>query len=219
MIPLGDASRRLRNFPIMTLLIIVANALVFLQELQLGQGFVTHWAMIPANITHGRDLITVITAMFLHGGWAHIIGNMTFLWAFGPAMEDAMGGFKYLFFYLLGGIAATAAEVYFIPDSTIPNLGASGAIAAVMGGFLITYPADRIRTLLFLGFFFSVALIPAILLIGLWFITQLFNGLGAVAEVQQGGVAYMAHIGGFIFGLLVARFFESARRISRPSAV
>jgi membrane associated rhomboid family serine protease len=214
MIPLGDASRRLRNFPIMTLLIIITNAVVFLQELQAGERFVYQWALVPAEVVQGRDLITVITAMFLHAGWAHIISNMTFLWAFGPAIEDAMRPLKYLVFYLLAGIAATAAQVYFDPTSSTPNLGASGAIAGVMGGFLITYPADRIRTVLFLGFLFTVAFIPAIVLIGLWFITQLFNGYGAITGIlPPDGIAYIAHIGGFVFGLLVARFLETRRAL------
>ncbi len=195
----------------MTLLIIGINAFVFLQELQNGPGFINRWALVPADVVAGRHLITVITSMFLHAGWLHIIGNMVFLWAFGPQLEDVMGAFGYLIFYLLGGIAATAAQVAVDPFVHIPSLGASGAIAAVMGGFLITFPGDRIRTLVIIFIFFDIALIPSILVIGLWFITQLFSALGSLTEVQTGGVAYMAHVGGFIFGLLSARAFESAR--------
>jgi rhomboid family protein len=215
MIPLGDASRRLRSIPVVTLLIIAANAWMFYQELKLGDAFVYHWAMIPAQVAHQQALITVLSAMFLHGGWLHILSNMLFLWVFGPALEDVMGPLSYLLFYLLGGIAAAAALVYMMPTATIPTLGASGAIAAVMGGFLITYPRDRIRTLLVIFIFIDVELIPSILLIGLWFVLQLLNGLGSVADVQRGGVAYMAHIGGFVFGLLLARLFESAQLRAR----
>lgn len=215
MIPLGDASRRLRRIPIMTLLIIAVNAWMFYQELRLGDPFVERWALVPAQVSHGRDLVTVFSAMFMHEGWLHIGGNMLFLWVFGPALEDVMGPVSYLIFYLLGGIAAFAAQVYVMPNSLIPNLGASGAIAAVMGGFVITFPGDRIRTLLIIFIFIDVELIPSILLIGIWFLLQLLNGFGSVADVNSGGVAYMAHVGGFIFGLIFARLFESARLRAR----
>jgi membrane associated rhomboid family serine protease len=215
MIPLADASRRLRSFPIATLLIIALNAIMFLQELKLGDPFVLRWALIPAHVAAGRDLITVFSAMFMHAGWLHILSNMLFLWVFGPVLEDVMGPVSYLIFYLLSGIAATVAQVLVMPASTVPNLGASGAIAGVMGGFLITYPSDRIRTLLIIFIFVDITLIPSILLIGIWFLTQLLNGIGSVADVQRGGVAYMAHVGGFIFGLVFARVFESARLRAR----
>lgn len=150
MIPLGDASRRPINFPVVTALIIAANALVFMFELVNGDAFITRWSLVPADIMAGRDWITILTAMFMHAGWAHILGNMLFFWVFGPEIEDVMGPLRYLTFYLLGGLAATAAQVLINPTSTVPNLGASGAIAGVMGAFLITYPRDRIRTILFL---------------------------------------------------------------------
>jgi membrane associated rhomboid family serine protease len=160
----------------------------------------------------GHDLITILTAMFMHAGWAHILGNMLFFWVFGPEIEDVMGPLRYLIFYLLGGLVATAAQILIDPTSTVPNLGASGAIAGVMGAFLITYPRDRIRTVLILGWFVRVTFIPAVILVGFWFLTQLFSEVGALAQVQSGGVAYMAHIGGFIFGALMARIFESRDR-------
>jgi membrane associated rhomboid family serine protease len=212
MIPLGDASRRPLNLPIVTVLIIAANAAMFFFELTLGDAFINRWSLVPANIMAGRDYITILTAMFMHAGWAHILGNMLFFWVFGPEIEDVMGPLRYLTFYLLGGLVATAAQIVVDPTSTIPNLGASGAIAGVMGAFLITYPRDRIRTVLFLGWFVRVTFIPAIILVGFWFLTQLFNEVGAFADVQNGGVAYMAHIGGFIFGALTCRLFESSRR-------
>jgi len=150
--------------------------------------------------------------MFMHASWSHIIGNMIFLWAFGPEIEDAMGRGRYLVFYLVGGLVAMLAQVAASPHSTVPNLGASGAIAAVMGAFLVTYPRDRIRSVLFIVIFVKVTFIPAALLIGFWFLTQLVSA-GSVAQVQGGGVAYLAHIGGFIFGAVTARLFEDPNRI------
>jgi membrane associated rhomboid family serine protease len=212
MIPLSDADRRPLHAPLVTGAIIAANSLMFLIELVGGKTFIDRWSVVPANIMAGRDWLTILTAMFMHAGWAHIIGNMIFFWAFGPEIEEAMGSVRYLMFYLLGGLAASAAQILMDPTSTVPNLGASGAIAAVMGAFMITYPRDRIRTLLLLGWFARVAFVPAALLVGMWFLTQLFSELGALATVQSGGVAYMAHIGGFVFGAVFARLFEHARQ-------
>ena len=212
-IPLGDASRRPTRFPTVTAAIIAANGSVFLLELLGGEAFVTRWSVIPADIVAGHGWVTVLTAMFMHGSWSHIIGNMVFLWAFGPEVEDLMSPRRYAAFYLLGGLAATLAQVAAGPGSTVPNLGASGAIAAVMGAFLVTYPRDRIRSLLVIFVFVRVAYIPAALLIGVWALTQLLN-LGAVAQEPTGGVAYAAHVGGFIFGAVTARLFEGYRRTS-----
>jgi membrane associated rhomboid family serine protease len=203
-IPLSDASRRPAHFPLMTLLIIVINGFVFVQELLGGEAFVLRWAAVPANIMGGHHWITILTAMFMHGSWSHIIGNMIFLWAFGPEIEDALNPFRYVVFYLLGGLVATLAQVIASPHSTVPNLGASGAIAAVMGAFLVIYPRDRIRALLIIFIFVRVTFIPAALLIGVWFLIQLFN-TGSVATVQTGGVAYLAHVGGFLFGAVFGR--------------
>ena len=198
-------------------LIIVVNVIVFLMEITRGDAFVTQWSAIPAQITSGHSLITILTAMFMPGSWSHIIGNMIFLWAFSPEIEDAMGPLRYLIFYLLGGLIAMLAQIFADPHSTVPNLGASGAIAAVMGAFIVTYPRDRIKAVLFIFIFFKVTFIPAALLIGVWFLTQLVHA-GSVAQVQTGGVAYLAHVGGFIFGALTGRFFEDSRRIdSQPS--
>ncbi|MFZ3211492.1 MAG: rhomboid family intramembrane serine protease [Terriglobales bacterium] len=213
LIPLGDASRRPTRIPAVTGLVILVNGLVFILELMRGEAFVTTWAAIPAQIVSGHHWITILTAMFMHAGWLHIIGNMIFLWAFGPEIEDAMGRGRYLIFYLVGGMVAMLAQVAASPHSTVPNLGASGAIAAVMGAFLVTYPRDRIRTVLFFFVFFRITFIPAALLIGFWFLIQLFSA-GAVARVQTGGVAYLAHTGGFVFGAATARLFEDPRRIA-----
>ena len=151
--------------------------------------------------------------MFMHGSWSHILGNMVYLWAFGPEIEDAMNPSHYLAFYLLGGLVAMLAQIAANAHSTVPNLGASGAIGAVMGAFLVTYPRDRIRTFVFFLVFVRIAFIPSALLIGFWFLSQLFSA-GAVAQVRTGGVAYLAHIGGFIFGVVTARIFEGFRPIS-----
>jgi membrane associated rhomboid family serine protease len=214
MIPLTDASRRPGRFPLVTAAIILVNVFVFVLELQGGDAFVNQWSLIPADIVAGRHWVTIVTAMFMHGSWMHIIGNMVFLWAFGPEIEDAMRPTRYLAFYLLSGLVASIAQIVLMPSSTLPNLGASGAIAGVMGAFLVTYPRDQIRTLLLLGWFTRITFIPAMLLIGLWFLIQFFSQFGAVADVETGGVAYAAHVGGFIFGAVTARIFESSRRIS-----
>ncbi len=216
MFPLADASRHQRTLPIVTVAIVALNGFAFMLELAGGEDFVLRWALVANNITAGRDWITFVTSMFLHGSWSHIIGNMIFLWAFGPEIEDAMGPARYALFYLAGGVAAMAAQIAGDPHSTIPALGASGAIAAVMGAFLVTYPRDQIRTIIFFGVFFRITLIPAALLIGLWFMLQLVN-LGAVGDVEtQTGtmVAYLAHVGGGVFGALTARLFEDKQRIS-----
>jgi membrane associated rhomboid family serine protease len=213
LIPLSDATRNPLRFPVVTTLLIVANVIVFIIELVNGDAFVERWSLVPAHIVAGQDWITIMTAMFMHASWEHIIGNMIFLWAFGPELEDAMSSGPYLLFYLLGGLVAMLAQVAADPTSTVPNLGASGAIAAVMGGFLITFPRDKIRTVLFLGFFFGITAVPAILLIGFWFLTQLFSA-GAIATTSTGGVAYMAHVGGFIFGAVCVRLFENRQRLA-----
>jgi membrane associated rhomboid family serine protease len=197
---------------VVTAFIIAVNVFVFLLELTRGEAFVMQWSAIPAQIISGHHWITVLTAMFMHGSWSHIIGNMIFLWAFGPEIEDAMGRGRYLLFYLAGGLVAMLAQILADPHSTVPNLGASGAIAAVMGGFIVTYPRDRIKAVLFILVFVRITFIPAALLIGFWFLTQLVHA-GAVAQVQTGGVAYVAHVGGFVFGAVTVRLFEGSSRI------
>ena len=213
LIPLGDASRRPGRRAVVTILIIVVNAYVFLRELAGGDSFVVAWSVIPVHITHGHNLVTLFTSMFMHASWLHIIGNMVFLWAFGPAMEDAMGHFRYLAFYLTGGLVAMMAQVLGDPRSPVPCLGASGAIAAVMGAFIVTFPRDRIRTLLFIFIFIRITFIPAVFLIGFWFLMQVLD-YGVVANVRTGGVAYLAHIGGFLFGVVLARLFVDEKRIA-----
>jgi membrane associated rhomboid family serine protease len=213
LIPLTDASRRPVRFPIVTASLIVANFFVFALELGGGEAFVLKWAAIPASVVAGHHLITILTSMFMHGSWSHILGNMVFLWAFGPEIEDSMNPLRYLVFYLAGGLVAMMAQIAVNPSSTVPNLGASGAIAAVMGAFLVTYPRDQIRALLVIFVFVRVTFIPAGLLIGFWFLIQLVN-VGSVAAVQGGGVAYVAHVAGIVFGAVTARLFEDPRRIA-----
>jgi membrane associated rhomboid family serine protease len=212
-IPLGDASRRPTRFPVVTLSIIVINALMFILELAGGGAFVSNWSVTPTDIVAGRNWVTILTAMFMHASWSHIIGNIVFLWAFGPEVEDLMNPRRYAIFYLLGGLAAALAQVAAAPASTVPNLGASGAIAAVMGAFLVTYPRDRIRSLLVIFVSVRVTYIPAALLIGVWALLQLLS-LGTIVQEPTGGVAYAAHIGGFIFGAVTARLFERAQQFT-----
>ena len=211
-VPLSDASRKPSRLPLITALIVVANAVCFGLELVNGDAFVLRWSVIPATVHGGHHLLTLLTSMFMHGSWAHIIGNMVFLWAFGPAVEDAMGRISYLVFYTLGGIVAMLGQVALSAESTLPCLGASGAIAAVMGVFLVTYPRDRIKSLLIVGWYVRITSIPAGVLIGIWFVIQLID-VGAVTTQEQGGVAYAAHIGGVLFGAVAGRFFEGPRRI------
>jgi len=216
-VPLSDASRRPTHFPVVTALIILINVIVFVTELIRGDAFVFKWSVVPADIVAGRHWITILTAMFLHGSWLHIIGNMLFLWAFGPEIEDIMNPLRFSVFYLAGGLVAMLAQVVASPGSTMPNLGASGAIAAVMGAFLVTYPRDRIRSLLVIFIFVRVTFIPAALLIVVWFLIQLLNA-GSVVNVQTGGIAYLAHVGGCIFGAVTARWFKDPRRIAEQSS-
>ncbi len=213
MIPLSDASRQPTRYPVVTASIIAVNVFVFILELIGGEPFVMRWAAVPADISAGHHWITILTSMFMHGSWSHIIGNMIFLWAFAPEIEDAMNPVRYLIFYLTGGLVATLCQIAATPHSTVPSLGASGAIAAVMGAFLVTYPGDMIKSVLFFAWWVRITFIPAALLIGLWFVIQLFS-LGAVASTANvsntGGVAYLAHVGGMIFGAVTGRLFEGS---------
>ncbi len=206
MFPLGSVSRSMTSVPFVTVAVILINAAVFYLEMTQGDAFIMRWSAIANDITHGRHLETIATSMFLHGGWLHIIGNMVFLWAFAPPMEDAMGSIRFVIFYLLGGAVAMAAQMYGDPNSTIPSLGASGAVAAVMGAFLVTFPRDQIRTLI-LAPAPRIVSIPAIVLIGLWIVTQVISVTTETTEANAGGIAYLAHIGGAVFGVVTGRLF------------
>jgi len=213
LIPLTDASRRPVHVPVVTGCIILANFIAFGLELKGGEAFVLKWSVVPANITAGHDWITILTAMFLHASWSHILGNMVFLWAFGPEVEDCMNPLRYLVFYLAGGLVAMLGQVAANPHSTVPCLGASGAIATLMGGFLVTYPGDQIKSILIIFVFVRVSFIPAAVIIGVWFLTQLFN-VGSIATAQTGGVAYVAHVAGAIFGALAVPLFRDPKYLA-----
>jgi membrane associated rhomboid family serine protease len=213
MIPLRDANPTQRT-PVVTITLIVINVLIYLYEWSLSGSeaqllaFFDQWAIIPEQLTTNfvPETITLISAMFLHGSWLHLIGNMLYLWIFGDNIEDRLGKARYIIFYLLGGLAASAAQIFIDPDSSIPNLGASGAIAGVLGGYLILYPQARILTLVFR----VMTQVPAYIVLGLWFVLQLFQGvgsLGVMTDAQQGGVAFFAHIGGFVAGMLLIKPF------------
>ena len=202
----------------MNYLLIAANVLVFLFFLMAGanqEALVYQFALIPSNVTAGVDLGDVrdiFTSMFMHGGWAHLLGNMLYLWIFGDNVEDRLGSFNYLLFYLAGGVAASLAHILTNPGSQIPTVGASGAIAAVLGAYLVLYPRSRVLTFIPLGFFMRLTLVPASLVLGLWFVLQLFNGVVSLGGPEMGGVAFWAHIGGFAFGVLTAFLFARGHK-------
>jgi membrane associated rhomboid family serine protease len=231
MIPLGDSPPR-RSFPWVTVLIIVLNVIVFVYELGLGSrqldSFVMSMGTIPVEILSGRDLpppaplpgvvwVTLVTAMFVHGGFLHIASNMLYLWVFGDNVEDTLGHGTFVLFYLVAGVAAGLTHVFVNAGSTIPSVGASGAIAGVLGAYLIMFPNAQVRTLIFLGPFITWPRVSAVLLIGFWFLTQLASGLASldVTTEQSSGVAFWAHIGGFVAGLVLALILRP-RTASRP---
>ncbi len=202
MFPIGDDNNTRRGVPLVTYALIVLNVLFFLVELNGGEPFILQWAFVPSRFLANPvgDLLTLFTSMFMHGGWVHLGGNMLYLWIFGDNVEDRLGHGKYLVFYLLCGLAATFAQLAFSLGSNIPNLGASGAIAGVLGAYLVMFPQGRVRVLQGQ----RVIPMPALIVIGFWFVLQLFSGIGSIANIADtGGVAYMAHIGGFIAGFVL----------------
>ncbi|HEY7346719.1 MAG TPA: rhomboid family intramembrane serine protease [Ktedonobacterales bacterium] len=231
MIPLKDDTGQRRRFPFITYTLIAINIVVFLLELNQGpqiQAFIFAYSLVPAALTHNIPQtilfasqlpqpfpystpspvwLTLFTSMFMHAGWLHIGGNMLFLYIFGDNVEDRMGHLGYLLFYLLCGIVAALAQTFVDPNSTIPSLGASGAIAGVLAAYAVFFPGARVTTLIFLGIFVTITRISALILIGLWFALQFFDGVASLSSQTQqaaGGVAYFAHIGGFVAGLLIA---------------
>ncbi len=210
MIPLRDDNPT-RRFPIVTVLLVVANVLVFVWESTLSpaqlQALANTWAVVPSRLLADpfspREAATVVAAMFLHGGWLHVLGNMLYLWIFGNNIEDRLGHVGFVGFYLASGVAATAAQVAMAPATDVPLLGASGAVAGVLGAYALLYPGAAVLTLIPIFFFFEIARLPALLVIGVWFLVQLGNGLGSLSPefAQTGGVAWFAHIGGFLAGL------------------
>jgi membrane associated rhomboid family serine protease len=213
MLPIGDDNSQRRLFPIVTYGLVAANVLIFLLELAGGDAFVTSWSFIPARFqtNPSGEFITIFGAMFLHAGWLHLGGNMLYLLIFGDNVEDLLGHFKFLVFYLLCGVAASLAQYSIAMNSNIPTLGASGAIAGVLAAYLILFPGRRVRVLVAAW----VVSLPAILVIGAWIIIQFVSGLGTFSSAADtSGVAYMAHIGGFAAGLILTLFF---RKKSRPA--
>lgn len=221
MIPIGDDVPGER-FPFLTYILIGLNLLVFLFQLSLPQAelheMIFTWGVIPRELAawSGRPwvLATLVTSLFMHGGWFHLIGNMLYLWIFGNNVEDRMGHVGFLLFYLLCGIAASLAEVLLKPGSAIPTIGASGAIAGVLGAYFLLYPKAKVILLVpvFLFFFFTVQ-VPAVLVLGLWFVMQLFSGVSQLGiSTESGGVAYWAHAGGFIAGMVLMPLFRCSRR-------
>lgn len=214
MIPLHDTIRS-QTKPVITGLLILVNVIVFFHEITMGpQGlnrFIYQYAVVPDRL----QLTDLVTSMFLHGGWMHLIGNMWFLWIYGDNVEDVFGHGKYLLFYLLCGVAAALAQVVISPDSRVPVLGASGAIAGVMGAYLVKFPHARITTLVFIFFFITTMEIPAYLILIYWFVLQVFSGVGSIGYSDlQGGVAFFAHIGGFVAGAILVFLMGTRKRYS-----
>jgi len=211
MLPIGDDNSSVRTVPIVTYGLIVLNVLFFLVELSSGDAFITKWAFVPSRFlaNPAADFITLFTSMFMHGGWLHLGSNMLYLWIFGNNVEDRFGQGPFLVFYLLCGLAATALQLAFSLDSNVPNLGASGAIAGVLGSYVLLFPRSRVNVLQSQ----RVIPMPALMVIGFWFVMQLFSGIGSIAETSDtGGVAYMAHIGGFIAGFVLTFLFKGSSR-------
>jgi len=208
--PIGDDNSTRRTFPIVTLLLILVNVVFFIAELALGETFIVRWAFVPQRFLANpvADLLTLFTSMFMHAGWLHIAGNMLYLWIFGDNVEDRFGRVKFLIFYLICGLAATFAQMAFNMHSEIPNLGASGAIAGVLGAYILMFFKARVKVLL--GN--RVVQLPALIVLGFWIALQFFSGIGSImSSTDEGGVAYMAHIGGFVSGFILAFFFRKKR--------
>lgn len=225
MIPIRDVNPR-RSFPYVNIVLIVVNIAAFVWELSLGtrvNAALASIAFIPARFWEpgqlAPDTMSMFVSMFLHGGWLHLGGNMLYLWIFGDNVEDRLGHVKYVIFYFACGIAATFAHAFMNPQSALPAVGASGAIAGVLGGYLVLFPHARVMTFIPIGFVVALRELPAILVLGLWFVLQIFTGaasLGASSLEQAGGVAYFAHIGGFIAGLILVLLM--ARRVKPGEA-
>ena len=203
MFPIGDDNSSRRLQPFVTYALVIVNILFFLVELGGGDAFIDSWAFVPSRFmaNPAGDFLTIFTSMFMHGGWLHIGGNMLYLWIFGDNVEDRFGHVMFLIFYLACGIAATFTQLAFSLGSVIPNLGASGAIAGVLGAYIVLFPHRRVTVMIGYG----VSQMPALIVIGLWFVLQVFSGIGSIAQTADtGGIAFMAHVGGFIAGVVFA---------------
>ncbi len=209
MLPIGDDNSNRRIVPIVTYVLIAVNVLVFLLELSSGDDFITKWAFVPSRFlaNPAAEIPTIFTSMFMHGGWLHLLSNMLYLWIFGDNVEDRFGHTKFTIFYLVCGVAAMFAQLAFSTTSNVPNLGASGAIAGVLGAYLIMFPKQRVNVMMGRG----VIPMSALLVIGFWIVLQVISGVGSLGGSAEGGVAYMAHIGGFIAGLALAYLLGGSR--------
>jgi len=211
--PIGDDQVRGGAFPIFSYAFIAINVLIFLYQSTLVgdelHNFIMEYGSIPAETTNGEDYFTLFTSMFLHGGWMHLIGNMLFLWVFADNIEQIIGNVHFVLFYFVGGLAAHAAHIFFNWDSSIPTVGASGAISAVLGAYLVMFPASKIKILVLI--FFRSFRIPALLFLGFWIAQQLFSGFASLgpATAETAGVAWWAHIGGFAFGVLAGFIYKA----------
>jgi membrane associated rhomboid family serine protease len=196
--------------------LLLCNAAVFLYQISQPDvdTFVHAYGAIPADIMQGAHLSSLFTAMFLHGGWMHLLGNMLYLWIFGDNIEGLMGHGRYLVFYLLCGVAATMSHIAMMPSSEEPMIGASGAISGVLGAYLVKFPRARVLILVPIIFFLTTFRIPALFVLGFWFLTQLTNGLGIFADISQDNVAWFAHIGGFVTGVLLVKLFERRQNLA-----
>jgi membrane associated rhomboid family serine protease len=202
MFPIGDDDSARRTTPVVTYALIALNVLFFFVELSGGDPFIEHWSVVPRRLlaNPGSDFLTIFTSMFMHAGWLHLGGNMLYLWIFGDNVEDNFGHLKFLIFYLLCGIAATLAQLAFSTGSNVPNLGASGAIAGVLGAYILLFPRGQVKVLMGRG----VIPMPALVVIGFWIVLQFVSGIGSITNsAETGGVAYMAHIGGFLAGIVL----------------
>lgn len=207
MLPIGDENPYRKRFPLMTYALLLVNILIFYFEVRGGEAFITTWSFVPARFFANPvgDLASLFTSMFLHASLIHLGSNMLYLLIFGDNVESFFGHFKFLVFYLVSGLAGNLAQGFFSANSTVPMLGASGAIAGVLGAYILLFPTRKVRVLL--GFF--VLRVPALVAIGAWFILQLLNGYGSVAvTAESGGVAYLAHVGGFVMGFLLTAIFR-----------
>ena len=207
--PIGDDDTARRTFPLVTYALIALNVLFFLVELSGGDAFIMKWAFVPSRFLSNpsSDFLTLFTSMFMHAGWVHLGGNMLYLWIFGDNVEDRFGPIKFTIFYLLCGLAATFAQLVFSLGSNVPNLGASGAIAGVLGAYILLFPQGKVKVLQGQ----QVIQVPALIVIGVWFVLQLFSGIGSIANTAQtGGVAFMAHIGGFLAGFVLTFLFRGS---------
>lgn len=210
--PVGDDNVEDGHPPIFSYLFLVLNIAVFVFQSSLPEGarssFVEHFGVIPAEISRGIDLQTLFSGIFLHGSWLHLLGNMLYLWIFADNIEAVVGHFRFLIFYLAGGILSGLTQVVISPDSGVPCIGASGAIAAVMGAYIVMFPKSRIR--MFFILFFTIFYIPAWVFLGIWFVQQVSSGLGVLGMSGEdaGGIAWWAHIGGFAFGLLTGYYYR-----------